>query len=134
MSGYRALNASQDAGKGYTPPDRPLGFAADWEVIPVASGELMRLIGWYPVGFQREGDQYRLGMPARSGATHALINPLTGKWFGNQLPASLRLYPFQLINNSPKDGKSTKPLLAIHTDAETELCPEVGDGLHQAAV
>lgn len=121
MSRYRPLQAGQDAGKGYVPPERPLAFAADWEAIPVSSGELMRLVGWYPVGFQRRGDTYQLALPARAGERRALINPITGRWFGHQLPLALRLYPLRLVAVLGEDGTPGEPVLALDTEAEAHF-------------
>lgn len=125
MSTYRPVQTTRDAGKGYVPPAQPLGFAADWAAIPISSGELMRFVGWYPVGFHRQqdaaGDRYQLAIPARAGATRALINPMTGRWVGRRLPLALRLYPFRLVTIRNDEGEEGEPTLAIDTDAESSF-------------
>ena len=92
---YRLISPETDAGKGYLRGSKPLEWALEYDEAVITSAELPRIIGWYPVAFQKFGQHFRFVMPFRApGGEHTLINRLTGKWIGNVLPLEMRIFPF----------------------------------------
>lgn len=118
---YRMISPEKDSGKGYLRANKPLEWALGYDEAAVTSFELPRIIGWYPVAFQKVAETYRLVMPFKTpGGKHPLINTVTGKWIGRVLPLALRLYPFSVcqVQNSDEAGRLA---LTISEDAEQQF-------------
>lgn len=129
----RLLTPERDAGRAYLPAAKPLAWASAWRYLPVSSGELAAIIGWYPVGFQATTAGYRLAMPARSPSDEpALINELTGRFVGRRAPMVLRSYPYRLVAREGGDGSETTAL-GIETEAEPQWQANARDPVYDDA-
>lgn len=118
---YRVISAERDAGKGYTARGRPLDWALEECEAIVTSNELIRVINWYPVAFQKLGDTYRMVMPfSVAGDKNPLINSVTGKWVGKFIPFALRSFPFSIRQQIA--GSLMSSSLMISEAAEGNFC------------
>lgn len=94
---HRPVSAEFDRGKGYTYPTKFFEWLFDCSEIPLASAELRRIAGWYPVAFKKQDSGFTLIMPLTApGCLNPLVNEKTGKWIGNALPNALKLYPYSI--------------------------------------
>ena len=114
---HRPVSAELDRGKGYTYPTKFVEWLIDCSEIPLASAELRRIAGWYPVAFKKQDSGFTLIMPLTApGCLNPLVDEKTGKWIGSALPNALKLYPYS-IQSLGEAGFS----LCIDQDAEAQF-------------
>ncbi|HDZ08736.1 SapC family protein [Pseudohongiella sp.] len=104
-------------------PREGFEFAASRQVIPVILAEVVKLVPHYVTGFVESDDgSYQLVALVGVGGHRNLYVNKASQWLCNYVPASLRAYPFTLLNDA--DGKK---VLCVDEDylSEDESLPRI---------
>jgi len=101
-------------------PDIPFEFCKGWSFIDLNSAELPKLVGMFPMFFQKitlnGQDVWRLGLLAGFNNQNNFIHPGNGKFLLPYVPAALRAYPFKLINI---EGEDKTVLLVMEDEVDS---------------
>jgi len=102
--GYIPLDKTKHQNFGFK-SDTALKFAQEWSFLPLSSVELHQYISQVPICFQKQGDNFQLGLPTGLyEGTNVFIHPQNHKFLLSAVPAILRRYPFN-ASQVNADGK-----------------------------
>lgn len=102
MTEYIAVSREKFDGKSWRRFD-DYRFAAGFNVLPVVQTELARVVPQLPLAFVRAGEQFQLvALTSLQSGDNWLVDD-EGTWLGNYVPATLRGYPFKLIQAQGRD-------------------------------
>ncbi|MCF6298320.1 MAG: SapC family protein [Thiomicrorhabdus sp.] len=118
---YIPVSKAQHKGFGYVPV-KGMSFIDAWPFIPVASNEIARLIGVFPLIFQRTKKGYQLGVLTGL-EDNFLLHPATKQFLLPYIPATLRHYPFAALKTEQGDT-----ILSV-VSSETGFSLDQGDAI-----
>lgn len=97
MPEWIAISANQHAEYTHLPREG-FAFAANQPVTGLLLAELAKLLPHYSLGFIKQGEQYYPVALLSLDGKHNLYVHSDGRWLCNYVPASLRGFPFTLLN------------------------------------
>lgn len=100
MSSWIALSRTDHANKHWR-PRKGYEFAATKQIVPVIIAELAKLLPHYVTGFAQGDDgSFQFVALVGVGGDRNLYITKDSQWLCSYVPASLRAYPFALLNDS----------------------------------
>ncbi|MEI4263463.1 SapC family protein [Roseovarius sp. D0-M9] len=119
MTQWTALSKTDHAQSLYWPRDG-YQFAKNEQAVPVFLAEIGKFLPHFMLGFVKDNDHYQPVAITGLGQGNLYLHP-EGSWLGSYIPAALRSYPFQLVDN--QEGKQLVCIADGHLTEDPEAKP-----------